>query len=162
MSIKTFLPLTLATMLACAAAAPAAAEDEFNVSNGYTLDGVPLALHGFDTVALSTLNAVARGEPTQTVIHDGVAYYFASQTSAEMFEADPEKYMPRYGGFCAFGVAAGKKLDGDPRFADIVDGKLYLFVNAAVLEAFMEDREGTIRRAEETWPTIQHAAVDSL
>lgn len=144
------------------AAMPAAAEDEYNVSNGYTLDGAQLALHGFDTVALSTLNAVAHGAATQTVVHDGVASYFASPLSAEMFKADPEKYMPQYGGFCAFAMALGKKLDGDPRFADIVDGKLYLFVNAAIFERYKADRERTLRRAEEAWPGIHHTTVDSL
>lgn len=162
MSRTTRLTLVTTLALACAAAAPALAEDEYNVTNGYTLDGVPLALHGVDPVALSTLNAVAEGAATQTVIHDGVAYYFASPISAAMFEAEPEKYMPQYGGFCAFAVALGKKLDGDPRFADIVDGKLYLFVNAAVFEKYKKDPEGTIAKAEEIWPTIHHAAVDSL
>lgn len=162
MSIKTPLKCAIAIALTCALAAPAAAEDEYNVSTGYTLDGVSLALHGVDTVALSTLNAVAPGDATHTVIHDGVAYYFASAISAEMFLADPAKYMPQYGGFCAFAVAIGKKLDGDPRYADIVDGKLYLFVNAKVFAKYKEDPEGTIRKAEETWPTIREAAVGSL
>ncbi|MGR3805136.1 YHS domain-containing (seleno)protein [Marinibacterium profundimaris] len=143
-------------------AAPVLAEDEYNVSTGATLDGVPLALRGVDTVALSTLGAVARGDATHVVVHDGVAYYFASDLSAETFAADPEAFMPQYGGFCAFAVALGKKLDGDPRYADIVDGKLYLFVNAAVFAKYQEDPEGTLKKAEETWPSIQHVAADSL
>ena len=158
-------PLThlfLAMSVAWAIATPAMAEDEYNVTNGYTIDGVPLALRGVDPVALSTLNAVATGAATQTVIHDGVAYYFSSETTAAMFEADPGKYLPQYGGFCAFAVALGKKLDGDPRYADIVDGKLYLFVNAAVFAKYKEDPEGTISKAEEIWPSIHHAAVGSL
>lgn len=162
MTIKSPFTLAAALAIACTVAAPAAAEDEYNVSTGYTLDGVPLALHGFDPVALSSLNVVAQGAATSTVVHDGVAYYFASPISAEMFQADPAKYMPQYGGFCAFAVALGKKLDGDPRFADIVNGKLYLFVNAAVFEKYKEDREGTIRKAEAAWPGIRHAAADSL
>ena len=105
MATKTPLTFAVAIAFICAAALPAVAEDEYNVSNGYTLDGVPLALHGFAPVALSTLNAVAAGEAPQTVIPDGVAYYFASPISAGMFEADPDKYMPQYGGFCAFAVA---------------------------------------------------------
>lgn len=54
--------------------------------------------------------------------------------TAERFNAGPEQYLPQYGGFCAYAVALGKKLDGDPRFADIVDGKLSLFVNAMIFE----------------------------
>lgn len=145
-----------------ALALPVLAEDEYNVSTGGTLAGAPLALRGADPVALSTLGAVADGDASYTVVQDGVAYYFASEASAETFKADPGAYMPQYGGFCAFAVALGKKLDGDPRYADIVDGKLYLFVNAAVFDMYLEDREGTLSKAEQMWPTIQHTAADSL
>lgn len=162
MSRKTTFNLAFAFAIACAMAVPAFAEDEVNVSNGLTLDGAPLALHGFDTVALSTLNTVAHGSATHAVLHDGVSYYFASQISADTFKADPARYLPQYGGFCAFAVALGKKLDGDPRFADIMDGKLYLFVNAAVYEKYKADREGTITKAEEMWPSIEYAPVGSL
>ena len=156
--------LLTGTMLALAflPALPGFAEDEHNVSTGSTLDGVPLGVHGVDTVALSTLNAVAEGDATYTVVNDGVAYYFASEASAARFKADPAKYMPQYGGFCAFAVALGKKLDGDPHYADIVDGKLYLFVNAAVFEKYQKDRKGTIAKADKTLPGIKHKAVGDL
>ncbi|WP_428929320.1 YHS domain-containing (seleno)protein [Marinibacterium sp. SX1] len=154
--------LLFATLALLTLAAPGFAEDEYNLSTGGTLDGVPLALRGVDPVALSTLGAVTDGTATHTVIHDEVAYYFASETSAETFRADPEAYVPQYGGFCAFAVALGKKLDGDPRYADIVDGKLYLFVNAAVLEMYRENPAETLTKAEEVWPGIRSAAADSL
>ncbi|MEQ8404461.1 MAG: YHS domain-containing (seleno)protein [Oceanicaulis sp.] len=159
---KLFLTLALAAPLAFAATGASFAEDEYNVSNGITPDGVGLGVHGVDTVALSTLNAVAEGDARHTVVHDGVAYYFASQISADRFQADPERYLPQYGGFCAYAVAVGRKFDGDPRFADIVDGKLYLFVNDAIYQRYLEDREGTLARAEEQWPQIRHVAADEL
>ena len=162
MTLKTGIKLASVLVLASLAAAPAFAEDEYNVTNGYTLDGAPLALHGMDSVALATLNAATPGVASHTVVHEGVAYYFSSEISAEKFAAEPQRYMPQYGGFCAFAVALGKKLDGDPRYADIVDGKLYLFVNAAVLEKYKQDPEGTLSKAAETWPSIRHAAVGSL
>ncbi len=156
----TSLLLTSVTMIALSA--PVLAEDEYNVSTGATLDGVPLALRGVDTVALSTLNAVARGDAAHAVVHDGVAYYFASETTAETFAADPAAYMPQYGGFCAFAVALGKKLDGDPRYADIVDGELFLFVNEEFFAKYKENREETLRKAKEVWPSIQHKAAGDL
>ena len=154
--------LALAIALATGIAAPALAADEYNITNGYTLDGAGLGVHGVDTVALSTLNAVTPGEAKYTVVHDGVAYYFASEITAERFKADPERYLPQYGGFCAYAVALGKKLDGDPRYADIVDGRLYLFVNAAVFEKYLADKENTLRKAAERWPTIKHSKVEDL
>ena len=143
-------------------AAPVLAADEVNVGPGLTLAGAPLAIRGVDPVALATLNAVAPGEAVRTVVHAGVAYYFASALTAEAFEAAPEKYLPRYGGFCAFAVALGKKLDGDPRYADIVDGRLYLFVDAGIFARYLENPREILAKAEAAWPSIEHQAADSL
>ena len=85
---------SLAIALAALAASPALAEDEYNVTTGYTLDGAGLGVHGVDPVVLSTLNAVAPGDAASAVVHDGVAYYFASKLSAERFQADPDRYLP--------------------------------------------------------------------
>lgn len=157
------LKVTVAAV-ALALSAPMAsfAADEYNVSTGVTTAGVPLGLHGVDAVTLSTVNAVAKGDAAHTVVQDGVAYYFASAESARRFEAAPQSYMPQYGGFCAFAVALGKKFDGDPRFADIVDGKLYLFVNAEIFEKYKKDSKRILAKAEATWPSIQHTAVEDL
>ncbi len=161
MNIKRhFIATTAIIGLALPSAAFAA--DEYNVSTGITTGGVPLAVHGMDTVVLSNLNAVAYGAAAHSVTNDGVAYYFASKASADMFQADPEKYMPQYGGFCAYAVALGKKFDGDPRFADIVDGKLYLFVNAAIFEKYKQDKENVLKTAAEVWPKIKHTPIGDL
>ncbi len=157
--------LTLSAMVVAAAfatALPAAAEDEYNVSTGITTAGVPLGLHGVDAVALTTLNAVAEGDAQYTVVEDGVAYYFASEDSAKKFKANPGMYAPQYGGFCAYAVALGKKFDGDPQYADIVDGKLYLFVNAENFEKYKKDSKRILAKAERTWPRIEHKAVGDL
>lgn len=138
------------------------AADEYNVSTGITTAGVPLGLHGVDAVALTSLGAVAEGDAAYTVVQDGNAYYFASQKSADQFSAAPEKFLPQYGGFCAYAVALGKKFDGDPMFADIVNGKLYLFVNAAIFQKYLADKEAILAKAEKVWPTIQHKAVSAL
>jgi YHS domain-containing protein len=154
--------ITLAIAVATGIAAPAFASDEYNITNGVTTEGAGLGVHGFDTVALSTLNTVARGDASHAVVHDGVTYYFASDITAERFKSDPAQYLPQYGGFCAYAVAKGKKFDGDPRYADIVDGKLYLFVSAAVFEIYLADKENILRTAAEQWPTIKHTPVEEL
>ena len=158
-TLKIALPVAAVALLV---QGPAFAVDEYNVSKGLTLDGVPLGLHGVDTVALSSLGAVAEGSAVHTVLYDGAAYYFASKDSADRFSAQPDKYLPQYGGYCAFAVALGKKLDGDPRYADIVDGKLYLFVNDAIFQKYKENPQKTIAEAERKWPGIRHKAVSAL
>ena len=138
------------------------AADEYNVSNGLTTSGVPLGLHGVDAVALATIHDVAEGSAKHTVVVDDTAYYFASAEAAGQFEKDPDKYLPQYGGFCAFAVALGKKFDGDPRYADVLDGKLYLFVNEEVYAMYKQNRRETIRKAEARWPSIKHTAIVDL
>lgn len=151
-----------AVALALAFPVQSFAADEHNVSNGVTTAGVPLGLHGVDAVSLTTLNAVAEGDATYTVVVDGVAYYFASSESARQFKAAPRKYLPQYGGFCAYAVALGKKFDGDPHYADIVDGKLYLFVNADIFAKYKKDSKRILAKAEAKWPSIQNTAVEDL
>lgn len=156
----TLTALALAATLAFAPAAFAA--DEVNVSNGLTLTGNPLGLHGADPVSMFEGEAPRLGDAVHTSAHDGVDYYFASAETQAAFEADPAAYLPQFGGFCAYGVYKGKKLDGDVRYADIVDGKLYLFVNAAVFEAYLENREEVVSVAHDSWPGIRATPVGEL
>lgn len=161
-SLKNLKSLVFVSVAALLMQNTAYAVDEYNVSRGITPAGVPLGLHGVDSVALSTLGAVAEGDAAYTVVHDGGAYYFASQESADRFSANPEQYLPQYGGFCAYAVALGKKFDGDPVFADIVDEKLYLFVNDAVFRKYKENPQQTLTEAQKMWPKIKHIAVSDL
>ena len=157
-TIKTLLATT-ALIGALATGAPSFAADEYNVSTGTTVSGLGVALRGNDAVALASGLEVTAGQAVFTVEHDGVAYYFSSESTMQRFTEDPDRYLPQYGGFCALGVAKGKKLDANPRFADIVDGKLYVFLNAAVFEAYEEDKEGILAQAAANWPAMHHLTV---
>ena len=138
------------------------AADEYNVGNGLTLNGNPLGMHGIDPVSMFDSSAPSQGDAVYTSTFDGVDYYFASIEAQHAFEAEPLKYLPEFGGFCAFGVYVGKKLDGDVRYADIVEGKLYLFVNAAILEKYREDPQPVISGANAKWPQIVNSSVGAL
>jgi len=157
--IKTLIAASAIAGAAAIGATTAYAADEYNVSTGTTVNGEGVAMRGNDVVALSMGLKVIPGHAQFTHVHDGVAYYFASEKAKNKFAAAPEKFMPQYGGFCALGVALGKKLDGSPRFADVVDGKLYVFLNAAVFDTYMKDKAGTLAKAAEMWPAIQHKSV---
>ena len=160
-TIKTLI--ATATLMSALLAGPAAfAADEYNVSTGTTVNGLGVALRGNDAVALATGLDVTPGQAAFTAEHDGVAYYFASAATMQRFAANPESYLPQYGGFCALGVAKGKKLDANPRFADIVDGKLYVFLNAAVFDAYQADKAGILAQAAANWPAMHHLTVAEI
>lgn len=145
-----------------AAASAAFAVDEYNVSTGAIRTGERVAVRGSDTVELARGRGVTDGQAIFTHMHDGVAYYFSGKETKDAFASNPAAYMPQYGGFCAFGVAVGKKLDANPRFADIVDGKLYVFLDAAAFEAYREDKAGTLAKAEKNWPGMHHVSVSEV
>ncbi|MEO9470508.1 YHS domain-containing (seleno)protein [Parasphingorhabdus sp.] len=159
-----FKKVTLATTIALATfvATPAMAADEYNVSSGLTAAAAPLALHGVDTVAFINTGNRIEGSAKFAAVHDGVAYYFASQANLDTFQANPAQFLPQNGGFCTFGVSVGKKFDGDPRWADVRNGKLYVFLSEDIFKAYQKDPEGAIAKAETNWKTIRHTAATDL
>lgn len=103
-----------------------------------------------------------QGSAEFTAEHDGAIYHFASAANRDTFLADPAKYAPAYGGFCAMGAALNKKLDGDPAIWKIVDSGLYLNVHLDAAKRWREDVAGNISKAEENWPKIKDKTPDSL
>ena len=140
----------------------ASAIDEVNVSRGATLPGPGLAVHGFDVVAYFTEGRPTLGSAEHSLAHGGATYRFASAENLAAFEANPERYVPAYGGFCAYGVSVGKKFDGDPRAWRIVEGRLYLNLNEKIQETWLEDIDGNIVKADERWGRIATTRVADL
>jgi YHS domain-containing protein len=159
---KYLLALPLAAAFALGATGPALAVDEANVSKGATIPGPGLAVHGHDVVAYFTDGAPALGTAEFAHVFDGATYRFASQANLDAFKADPAKYAPAYGGFCAYGVAIGKKFDGDPRFWEVVDGRLFLNLNRDIQAKWLEDVPGNITDADANWAAIRSVAVADL
>lgn len=156
--------LTLATLALAAVAvtSPAIAADEHNTATGLTAAGAPLGLHGVDPVAFIDLGNRIEGAAKHTAVHDGVAYYFSSEANLDTFKDNPEAYVPQNGGFCTYGVSVGMKFDGNPRYAAVLDNKLYVFLSEEIMQAFNRDRAGTIAKAEENWKRIEHIAATEL
>ncbi len=116
-------------------------------------DGV--AISGYDPVAYFTSGKAVHGDPAITATHDGATYRFASGADRALFVADPARYEPQFGGFCAFGTAEGHKATIDPEAFTIIGGKLYLNYNQDVWATFKQDPQGYIRKAEANWPTVR-------
>ncbi len=156
------ITLSAAIALAALSAGAAVAADEYNVSSGLTAASAPLALHGVDVVSFIGTGNRIEGSAKFTAVHDGVAYYFSSQKNLDTFSAAPAKFLPQNGGFCTFGVSVGKKFDGDPRWADVRDGKLYVFLSEDIFKAYQKDPAGTIAKAESNWKRIRTTDATKL
>jgi YHS domain-containing protein len=141
---------------------PALAGQSTNASTGLTVEGGPLAIHGYDPVAFFKNGEPQRGSASFAAKHEGAVYRFVSQENLDAFTKDPAKYAPQYGGFCAFGVALGKKFDGDPEVFKIVDGKLYFNLSTDIQATWEEDLEGNLTKADKNWRTIRDKAVGDL
>ena len=139
-------------------ATPAFAGPEVNTAPGGVLvagDPAPgLAVHGFDVVAYFTEGEPVQGDAQFAVVHKDATYRFASQANLEAFMANPDKFEPAYGGYCAYGVSVGAKFDGDPRYWKIVGGRLYLNLDAGIQQAWLKDIPGAIKKADANWPKL--------
>lgn len=154
--------IALAVSTASLASSGALATDEVNVTKGATRAGPGLAVHGYDVVAYFQEARPVLGSDRYAVAHEGGTYRFATQANLDAFEANPSRYAPAFGGFCAYGAAVGKKFDGDPHFWRIVDGRLFLNLNAEIQEKWSADVSGNVAKADENWRRIEHRAVDDL
>ena len=113
-----------------------------------------VAIKGYDPVAYFTDDKPVKGSPAHRFFYQGVTYEFVSAAHRKAFVAEPEKYVPQFGGFCAYGTATGHKADIDPAAFSIVDGKLYLNYNTKVRDKWAQDEPGYIQKATEAWPTV--------
>lgn len=163
MKMKTTrLTPILAVLIGLALSGAIGATIHVNTTSGMTTAGAPLAAHGYDPVAFFTQNRAVLGGPAHMAKHDGAAYRFASAANKAKFEADPSKYAPQFGGFCAYGVSVGAKFDGDPRLFKIVDGKLYFNLNSDIQKLWVRDIPGNITKANGNWAKIRDVAPERL
>lgn len=117
---------------------------------------------GYDPVSYFKAGEPQRGSGFHTSIYQGGTYLFASKENKNMFESNPEKYAPQFGGYCAYGVALGKKFYSDPTIWKVVDGKLYLNLDENIQKKWNEDMHGHINKAHANWKGIEHKHPSKL
>jgi YHS domain-containing protein len=120
------------------------------------LDARGVAIHGHDPVAYFVDGKAVAGRAEHRTTVGAATYWFASEANLQLFKADPGKYEPQYGGYCAYGVAQGYKPDIDPTAFRIVDGRLYLNLSPAVQKRWVEDIPGHISRANQNWTSLKN------
>lgn len=118
------------------------------------------AVGGYDTVEYFKSGKPTKGKKAFQLEFMGADWRFVSQENLEAFEASPEKYMPQYGGYCAWAMARGATASGDPKLWKIVDGKLYLNYSPDVQEMWEEDIPGFIKKADVKYPETVDLTVE--
>jgi len=125
-------------------------------------DANDLAIHGYDAVSYFTKSGPVKGSSKYSASYKDAIYHFATESNRDAFRADPAKYAPQFGGYCAMGVALNKKLDVDPMAWHIEGGKLYLNLNKQVQKKWFEDVPGNITTAERNWSGIRNLTAAEL
>ncbi len=142
-----FTRRTALVMLAAAVASPALAAQ----AAIYTKGG--LAVSGYDTVAYFTEKKPRKGVAAHSLKWHGATWQFKSAENKALFKADPEKYAPQYGGYCAYAMASGDFVSTNPKAWDIYNGKLYLNYSSIIWAIWNRDKKGYVSRANKRWPT---------
>lgn len=136
-----------AVLLAVVFAVPASAGQYFE-RNG-------LAIEGYDPVAYFTDKKAVKGSSEFHAEYQGSVFYLDSAAHRDLFMANPTKFAPRYGGYCAYGMAKGYKAAIDPAAFTVVGDKLYLNYSDTVRTHWLSDIPGYIRKADANWPEVQ-------
>ena len=149
MERRCLILLALLMMIpALSAAASGSHEGPFNTHNG-------VAIKGYDPVAYFTLAKATEGSPQYSTRWNGAEWRFASAEHRDRFIADPERYAPSYGGYCAWAAANNQVADINPNAWVISDGRLYLNYNNRLHRRFEADLAANIAAADRYWPGLR-------
>ena len=113
------------------------------------------AVSDYDVVSYHSGEKPQRGNGNHVAVHDGATYLFVDEENRRAFERDPERYLPAYGGYCAYGVAVGKKFVGDPDVWRVVGGRLYLTSTRRSRRSGPRTCRSHIRKADGNWRRIR-------
>lgn len=114
-----------------------------------------LALRGYDPVAYFTEGRPVEGLKEFAHEYADAKWWFLNSANRDLFAANPEKYAPQYGGYCAWGISQAKFYDGDPQLWKIVAGKLYVNYNKEIDKTWEQDIPGFIKKADANWFTLE-------
>ena len=127
--------------------------------HSYNVPANGVALEGYCPVAYFAVNKPILGKKEFAADHDGITYYFVSADARDAFTKNPKKYVPAYGGWCAFGMAVKDKFPVDPTNFKIVDGKLHLFLRNKGVDALKiwngKNETKLVKDAKAHWRKVQ-------
>jgi YHS domain-containing protein len=113
------------------------------------------AIKGYDAVAFFLNSAPVMGADSLSYSWNGATWYFANRHNLQLFTANPGKYAPQYGGYCAYGVSQGHKAPTEIATWTILNDKLYFNYNQKVKEVWAKDQPGYIQKADQQWKEVK-------
>ncbi|MCF6343556.1 MAG: YHS domain-containing protein [Devosiaceae bacterium] len=113
-----------------------------------------IAINGYDSVAYFTQDMPVEGSEQYSFEWNGAVWFFSSDENKSLFMANPEKYAPQYGGYCAFAVSRGYTAPTVPEAWTIYEDKLYLNFSLGVRKSWSKDIEKNIEKADKNWPDV--------
>jgi len=135
LQFRPLLNFALVAAVAAGWASTATAGESRAYLHSYNLPSSGVALEGYCPVAYFAVDKPVKGKPGHASTYNGVTYHFVSGDAKQAFDANPKKYVPAYGGWCAFGMSIQDKFPVDPRNFKIVDGKLLVFLKNKDVDA---------------------------
>jgi YHS domain-containing protein len=118
------------------------------------VDARGVILDGYDAVAFFTDNKPVKGDAKFTFTYHDAKYQFASLEHLDLFKANPEKYAPQFGAWCAYAVSLGRIAPIDVNNFSIVDGRLFIQHNQRAVNGWNKDVPGNIVKADKYWPDV--------
>jgi YHS domain-containing protein len=118
------------------------------------LDKNGIAIQGYDPVAFFKQNRPVKGNPQFESKYNGARYLFVSAEDKSTFDANPAKYEPQFGGFCAYGVSQGHTAPVKIEAFQIVNDRLIMQYDLSVKKEFNKDQQGNLQKADKNWPAI--------
>ncbi len=112
-----------------------------------------LAVQGFDVVSFYS-GKPQEGKAEFSTVYKKARWQFSSEANLDLFQTNPNAFIPQYGGYCAWAVANGKLAKGSSKYWHVEDGRLYLNFNSRIQEKWDKDRAEFISLANEKWPEI--------
>ena len=112
------------------------------------------ALNGYDPVAYFTEGRPVMGDDAYVSTHRGAPFRFSSAEHRALFDENPSRYVPRFGGYCAYAVSQGSTASGNPLFWTIYEGRLYLNLDENTQKIWLDNRDEFIEQAEQNWPAV--------
>jgi len=114
-----------------------------------------IALQGYDPVAFHTAGKAMKGNPVILAEYSGYKFAFSSEENKAAFEKQAQKFLPAFGGYCAFGVSIGVLFPVEIDTWEIIDGRLVLQYSSDVKRMFEEDKAANIRKANDNWAKME-------